>query len=531
MGHNDPLPTVSRSTLLFLVLMTAVAAAVRSVGLNGQLWYDEIASLLHSFRPSVAHIVTHYESNNNHPLYSLLAHAAIALFGEHPWSVRLPALLFGVAGIPAAYLLGREVTSNREAALASTLLAVSYHHAWFSQNARGYTALAFFATLCTWLLLRGMRGGMSCWWLGYALAAGLGAYTHATMVFIATGHALALAAWLALVDGARRRLLPAAAAAFAGSAALAALCYAPMFGELAARLTQPPKTGSRVFASPRGAIQELLLELAGALGHHVAVTALAALALGMAGVGLVSYWRRSSITAVVLLLPAVVTTVGVMVLGRPMHPRFLFFMVVAGALFFVRGLFAGIGFLRRRWSRSASMRGSHSRLETMLAMLAIGANLPPLALCYRLPKQDYLGALQDLARHAGANDAICVVGITAAVPLQRYYGRRWPQVARPEELMHRMKQGRRVWVVYTIPRYLERGSFEVRAVFKGTLAGGEVVVCASRNDKALRALPPRLLPAAPKDLSMLGEHPHAAVFAWDGSPNRGERLRERHACN
>ncbi|MFP5354733.1 MAG: hypothetical protein ACLGIK_06190, partial [Gemmatimonadota bacterium] len=123
-----------------------VALGARLIGVNSGLWIDEIYSLVHSFRAPVRGILTEYWADNHHPLYALLAHASRAAFGEAPWSVRLPAVLFGVAAIPALLALGVRVASRGEALLASLLLTVSYHHVWFSQNARGYSAIAFFAT-------------------------------------------------------------------------------------------------------------------------------------------------------------------------------------------------------------------------------------------------------------------------------------------------------------------------------------------------------------------------------------------------
>ena len=40
---------------------------------------------------------------------------------------------------------------------AAGLLTVSYHHVWFSQNARAYTALLFFTLIATTLCLRMCR--------------------------------------------------------------------------------------------------------------------------------------------------------------------------------------------------------------------------------------------------------------------------------------------------------------------------------------------------------------------------------------
>ena len=66
----------------------------------------------------------------------------------------MPALVFAVCTIPALYHLGRQITSRQEALLASVFLVGSYHHVWFSQNARGYTGLILGAVLASILFLR-----------------------------------------------------------------------------------------------------------------------------------------------------------------------------------------------------------------------------------------------------------------------------------------------------------------------------------------------------------------------------------------
>src|SRR5438034_884751 len=81
--------------------------------------------------------------------FARLAHVSIAALGDQAWSLRLPATLFGVVTIPALYFLAREFAGRTEALFGCLLLTVSYHHVWFSQNARGYTLLAFLAVLST----------------------------------------------------------------------------------------------------------------------------------------------------------------------------------------------------------------------------------------------------------------------------------------------------------------------------------------------------------------------------------------------
>ena len=174
-----------------LIAVVLVAAVARGIGLNSGLWIDEIYSLVRSFRAPLSGILTEFWGDNHHPFYAVLAHLSRAVFGESAWSVRLPAMLFGVAAVPMLYALGALVVSRREALLASLLLAVSYHHVWFSQNARGYSAIAFFAIVAMWALVRGATTGRTKYFVVYGVAAGLGAYTHLTMIFVVVGHALA----------------------------------------------------------------------------------------------------------------------------------------------------------------------------------------------------------------------------------------------------------------------------------------------------------------------------------------------------
>ena len=68
------------------------------------------------------------------------------------------------------------------------MIAFSYYHLWFSQNARGYTGLLFWTLLASWFLVRGMLENRPWLWIGYAIAAALGVYTHLTMGFVVIGH-------------------------------------------------------------------------------------------------------------------------------------------------------------------------------------------------------------------------------------------------------------------------------------------------------------------------------------------------------
>lgn len=179
---------------MWAALLTILGAALRIIGLNKGLWWDEISFLINTVRHPLVEIITVFPGDTQHPLYSILARLSIDLFGEHPWSLRLPAMIFGTLSIPAIYMLGVAVSTQAEALIAAALLSVSYHHVWFSQNARGYTALAFWALLSTMFLLEGIRTGHRRPYVLYAVAASLGIYTHLTMTFLVASHGIICAA-------------------------------------------------------------------------------------------------------------------------------------------------------------------------------------------------------------------------------------------------------------------------------------------------------------------------------------------------
>ena len=179
----------------WLTGLVFLATVLRAVALNQQLWFDEIVTLLDSARHPASRIVTQYAGQNQHMLYSLLAHVSIRIFGEQPWALRLPAVLFGVASIPALYFFARLVTTNREALLASALMTVNYQHIWFSQNARGYTGMLFWTLLTSIFFIQCASRGNHRAWILYGVAGALGIYTHLMMAWVVAGH-LILYFWL-----------------------------------------------------------------------------------------------------------------------------------------------------------------------------------------------------------------------------------------------------------------------------------------------------------------------------------------------
>lgn len=462
-----------------------VALVARLIGVNGGLWIDEIYSLVHSFRAPVLGILTEYWGDNHHPLYALLAHVSRATFGEAPWSVRLPAVLFGVAAIPALLALGSRVARRGEALLASLLLAVSYHHVWFSQNARGYSAIAFFATVTTWAMLRGVETGRARYFVWYGVAAGLGAYTHLIMVLVSAGHALGALAFLAAPGRAieRRPLLRGGLIAFGLAALVTLALYAPMLREVLDYFLNRP-SNLRGVSTPRWAILETLRILVLGLGAGLAIVGGVVVAAGLVvGVsGIASFWRTQRLFVLLLAGACAMTVAGAAAARGTMYPRFFFFAIGPAMLLAVRGAYATCGWLAARVSRPSW--GAHVALGGIVTVIVLSA--ASLSLNYRYPKQDFEGAMRYVLAERGAGDAVVSTGLPAD-PYRMLYGQDWPIVSTLAELDSVRRVSQRTWVLWTFPRYLEREapgldrvlSTECRArrAFRGTVGGGDVMAC------------------------------------------------------
>jgi hypothetical protein len=138
---------------------------------------------------------------NHHPLNTLLIQLAVALFGDPAWAIRLPAFLFGVGCVPAAYALARSLGGAGPAAIAAALVAGASPLIEFSVNARGYSGVTCCSLLMLWAGLRAIRsGGMSTWPL-VVVAAVLGAYANIVMLL----PGIAAFTWFAILAAAADR--------------------------------------------------------------------------------------------------------------------------------------------------------------------------------------------------------------------------------------------------------------------------------------------------------------------------------------
>ena len=468
----------------------AVAALLRVVALNQQLWFDEIMTLLDSARDPIWRIVTHYGGQNQHMLYSVLAHCSICVFGEQPWALRLPAVLFGVAGIPALYFFGCLVATRREALFASALMAINYQHIWFSQNARGYTGMVFWTLLASILFIRCANNGRKSDCVIYGISAALGVYTHLMMAFVVAGHAI-LYAWLiwshkkSTGQMPQNSFLPLYGLVLAGTLSFA--LYAPVIPGIFARTIGVAGTSVRSeWASPLWALREMVHGLRnGAGGGLLAIVVGGALLLS----GLASFWRSNRFVVGLMVLPGLVTAAAVLATSHNFWPRFFFFEIGFALLLLVRGAVVCSDFAANLLSGTDKLA---FRLSTAVLVLMLLASVIPLRAEYLYPKQDYLSAMRFVEGQQRSEEQVVTVGVVTTA-FQRYYGRAWPLLETRAQMDAHLTQDRGTWLIYAMPIYIRasqpdvwdaiQSRFTLVRVFPGTLSGGEIFVCKSKDER------------------------------------------------
>ena len=479
-----PIEWPSRQGWFILGALTIAGTAMRIPGLDSSLWLDEVLTMARYARPPLAWIFTSFPDQNQHMLYSILAHVSMQAFGEHAWALRLPSVILGLISIWSLYFLGRRVVGNAEALIASALMTVSYHHIWFSQNARGYMGLLLFTNLATWLWLEAMDRDTWPAWIGYAVSVALGLWIHMTMLFVVASHALIFLSVWARSNRDPAKLLR-AAAGFVLCGTITFQIYAlslPEFLRTAAGEVSPPSE----WTNPLWVVTETLRSLRiGFAGGFVVLCGGVLVAAGWLDI-----FRREQRTAWAMVLPAVIGGGSMLALGHNLWPRFFFFAMGFALLIVVHGAVLLPHLLFRLLDPRQALREWPRRLGYALAGLIIVASITTIPRCYALPKQDFTGARDFVERQRRPGDAVIVVGL-AAHAYSEYYAPSWP-VAETLQDMAALRHNRETtYVVYTLPIELKaahpelwktvENEFETVKVFPGTLGGGEVYVCRNRN--------------------------------------------------
>jgi mannosyltransferase len=149
----------NRSRVFWLLVgVTALGAVLRFATLGAQSYHhDEIVTASRVLRVGFGHAMDAVGfSESAPPLYYALAWLWTQVAGTGEWGLRSLSAVAGVATIPVAFFVGRELRGERAGLLAAALVAVNPMLLWYSQEARAYSLLCLFCALSLLYCVRAM---------------------------------------------------------------------------------------------------------------------------------------------------------------------------------------------------------------------------------------------------------------------------------------------------------------------------------------------------------------------------------------
>lgn len=166
-----------------LLVSLIIALVLRLVNINQSLWLDEAINVNIVKSVDFQTLIFKYSLGDFHPpLYHLVLKTWYLLAEKVPlpvWEItfRLPSILFGVATVYIAYLIGKKLFDKRTALTVALLLATAPLHIYYSQEARMYSMAGFFASLSVYYFISIIKKDKLTYWLGFIIATTLMLYT------------------------------------------------------------------------------------------------------------------------------------------------------------------------------------------------------------------------------------------------------------------------------------------------------------------------------------------------------------------
>jgi len=157
------------SSFVFLSIFALISFYIRVAYITANpIGLDEPFSIFHA-QMSISEIIENLKGGNNPPLYEIMLHYWISIFGISPISVRFPSLIFSVVNVVFVFLILRKFLDIKVAIIATTLITFSSFHIYFSHEARVYSLFALLTTISFYLLFQILSNKKSLYIFGSLL--------------------------------------------------------------------------------------------------------------------------------------------------------------------------------------------------------------------------------------------------------------------------------------------------------------------------------------------------------------------------
>jgi uncharacterized protein (DUF2141 family) len=178
----------------FLVYFTGIS--------HESIWWDEAFSAFMAEHTSSE--IMHFIPTDNHPpLYYLLLHLAVSVFGNSAWALRLPSVLGAIGLVALGAGPVRRILGNKTALLFSGLTLLTPVILIYAHEARMYSLTNFSVTACALFGFLAVRDNKSNDWVLFGLFSLSSAYLHYYGLIAAFFANLFLFVWILLKNRSR----------------------------------------------------------------------------------------------------------------------------------------------------------------------------------------------------------------------------------------------------------------------------------------------------------------------------------------
>jgi mannosyltransferase len=195
-----------------LLILMAISAVLRTRFIGGQFWSDEAVAVGVASHPLTA-IPGILRQQGSAPLYYLILHIWINLFGSSETTTHALSLVFGLLSIPIAMWAGWSLAGRRGGIYAAVLFTFCAFLTEYAQETQAYELLALLGLIAAASYLHALIYRRRVYLIPLAITLALMLYTSFWAIFFWAGAAIALIPiWVAADD--RRGVLSDAAIAF-----------------------------------------------------------------------------------------------------------------------------------------------------------------------------------------------------------------------------------------------------------------------------------------------------------------------------
>jgi mannosyltransferase len=172
-------------THIILLLILILATVLRFHGLSTEsYWLDETVSIDYAKKDVPSIIDSTYSNETHPPLYYILLHFWINLFGTSEIATRSLSAVFGIFSILIIYKVAENLFDNYTGIISALLLAISPFHIFYSQETRMYSQFGFFTLVSMFFFVKYLKNNNTWNLTAYAVSNIILLYSHVYGIFI-----------------------------------------------------------------------------------------------------------------------------------------------------------------------------------------------------------------------------------------------------------------------------------------------------------------------------------------------------------